>query len=326
MKAVRFENQTISVVDLPLPEIGGNEALVKILMAGICATDIAIFNGYAGFTGIPGHEFVGIVEQCPKSPELVGKRVVADINCGCGRCPACLARDPRHCPERQTIGIRGRDGVFAEYCAIPVENLHVVPEPVETLCAVFAEPLAAALEIAQQLHIGHHTRIAVIGDGKLGILAALGLNHYSSRVLLAGRYPQKLAIAERQGVATVCLDSKDAVAAVCARLGQFDITVDATGNPEGINLAIALTRPEGTVVVKTTSHRPSQIDLASVAVNELRLIGSRCGDLSLALRFLENRWLDVKPLVDAVYPLTDFTEAFSHALCKDSLKVLLAVE
>lgn len=326
MKAVRFEKQTISLIDRPLPEIGANEALVKILLAGICATDIGIYNGYADFTGIAGHEFVGIVAQCPDYPERVGRRVVADINCGCGRCPACIAHAPRHCPERQTIGIRGRDGAFAEYCAVPVENLHVVPDPVETISAVFAEPLAAALEITQQLHIQYDTRIAVIGDGKLGILAALGLNHYSGRVQLIGRHLQKLALAERQGLSTVCADSEESVPSVCARLGRFDVTVDATGNPAGINLAIALTRPEGTVVVKTTSHRPSQIDLATVAVNELRMLGSRCGSLPLALRFLENRWLDVVPLVEAVYPLADFDQAFSHALRKTSLKVLLAME
>jgi len=324
MIAVRFENKTISLLDLPVPEPGDGEALVRVVMAGICATDVEIFHGYAGFAGVPGHEFIGIVESCPSRPEFVGSRVVADINCGCGRCRACLREDARHCPDRKVIGIRGRDGVFAEYCVIPARNLHRVPKTVETIDAVFAEPLAAALEIPQQWHVTGSTRIAVLGDGKLGLLAAIGLNHFSGRVLLIGRHSGKLAIAEKQGIPTFLIDPDIPVETVRHQLGRFDMTVDATGNPDGVNMAISLTRPRGTVVVKTTTREMTTIDLAEITVNELRLAGSRCGDLPLALRFLENRWIDVKPLVEAVYPLSRFDAAFSHAMRKGSLKVLIS--
>ena len=324
MKAVRFENQTVSIVDVPVPEIGGDEALVSISMAGICGTDIEIYRGYADFTGIAGHEFVGEVHDCPAFPELIGKRVVADINCGCGRCHTCRCTGSRHCPDRTVIGIRGRDGAFAQYCRVPIANLYPVPDNVETICAVFAEPLAAALRITQQIHIGHQSRIAVIGDGNLGILAALGLAHYSSQVMLLGRHERKLAIAAAQGIRAACLTAGDRPETVAKRLEKFDVTIDATGNPEGINWAIALTRPQGSVVIKTTSHSAGAVNLAPVAVNEVNLIGSRCGNLHQALQFLRCGWIDVMPLVESVYSFSGFEAAFARARRKDSMKVVVA--
>lgn len=324
MKAVKFENRAVSFIDVPTPEIADDEALVKISLAGICGTDIAIYHGYADFSGIAGHEFTGTVHACPAAPEWIGKRVVADINIGCGQCPACRCRDARHCPDRTVIGIRGRNGAFAQYCKIPVANLHPVPENVESICAVFAEPLAAALEITQQIHICHSASIAVIGDGKLGILTALGLAHFSGGVCLIGRHEDKLAVAARQGIRTISLPADANPETLKNQFAAFDVTVDATGSPDGINWALALTRPKGTVVIKTTPHEATALDLATVAVNELHLIGSRCGDLDMALRFLQHRRIDVMPLVEAVYPFSRFDDAFAHAGQSTSLKVLLA--
>ncbi|MCF8036718.1 MAG: alcohol dehydrogenase catalytic domain-containing protein [Desulfobacteraceae bacterium] len=323
MKAVWFENREITLTALPFPEPGGNEALVKVLMAGICATDTEIYQGYAEFSGIAGHEFVGEVRKAPADTDLVGKRVVADINCGCGKCAWCRCGDPRHCESRTVLGIRGRNGAFAEYIAVPVQNLHAVPEGVDTLRAVFAEPLAAALEITQQAHITNSMRILVLGDGKLGLLCALGLKHFSSRVTIAGRHAEKLAIAGNQGIDTLAVPSGETSASAFREFRRFDMVVEATGSPTGIREALELVRPEGTVIVKTTSHSPTQIDLSAVAVNEIHLLGSRCGDIDLALQFLANNRIDVLPLAEKIYPLSRFTEAFAHAAARGSLKVLI---
>jgi len=320
MKAIRFEGRRILPVDIPVPDVKPGEALVRVSMAGICGTDIAIFNGYTHFEGVPGHEFAGVVEKCPDRPELIGKKVVADINIGCGACS-----DERHCPKRRVLGIRGHNGAFAEYLAVPAINLHPVPERLETRHAVFTELLAAALEISQQIHIHYHDRIAVLGDGPLGILVAAGLRQYSGGVVIAGRHPEKLAIAEKQGVKTFLLKKNTTPEDLLSQLGRFDITVDATGSPQGINWCIPLTRPEGTVAVKTTTSEKSGIDLSAVVVNELNLMGSRCGDMALALDFLETQRVHVEPLIEAVYPFVEFEAAFSHAMKKGSRKVLLAM-
>lgn len=318
MKAIRFENQAIVTVDEPIPDLQPGEALVRVLRAGICATDIALFHGYADFTGIPGHEFTGIVEECPDRPELRGKKVVADINFGCGACAG-----EKHCPSRRVLGIRGKNGAFSEYCAIPAKNLYTVAGSIETSHAVFAEPLAAALQIARQVRIERDSRIAVLGDGCLGILCALGLKQYAENILLIGRHHEKLAIAEKQAVKTHLVNAHSSPEKVAFILGTFDITIDATGNSEGTGWCIPMTRPEGTVVVKTTTPEKSTIDMASVVVNELTILGSRCGDIALSLDFLQNRRIDVAPLIDAVYPFSAFTEAFARACEKGSLKVVI---
>lgn len=323
MKAVTFLNRSVSMIDASMPLLSAGDVMVKTAMAGICATDIALFNGYHEFSGIPGHEFVGIVTEAPDFPELSGKRVVADINCGCGMCVWCRSGDMRHCPDRTVIGIRGQDGAFAEFCAIPAHRLHIVPDTIDTMAAVFAEPLAAALEITQQVHIQNAMKIAVLGDGPIGILCALALHHNNDGVRLAGRHADKLAIAGRRGVRTVCMSASETPADALQKLGEFDLVVDATGSPEGIHFAVALTRPEGTVVLKTTSHEKSEIALAEVAVKELTLIGSRCGDLSLSLHYLENQWIDVIDLIEDVYDFSEFQTAFDRARQKGSKKVLL---
>jgi len=318
MQAVRFENRTIVDAAVPVPEPGPEEALVRILTAGICATDRAVFNGYAAFSGIPGHEFAGVVETCLDHPGIVGKRVAADINIGCGRC-----KDERHCPERKVIGIRGKDGSFAEYCTVPVKNLRSIPESVSIRHAVFAEPLAAALRIADQNAIGQNTRVAVAGDGCMGILCALALSCYSKKVVLLGRHPEKLNIAKQQGVDTFPAAADASPEDIRRELGSFDVTVDAAGSASGIGYCISLARPEGTVVVKTTRPRHTAVDLSAVVVNELTIRGSRCGNMDLALDFLKDRRIDVEPLITAVYPFSRFKEAFRRSADKGSLKILV---
>jgi threonine dehydrogenase-like Zn-dependent dehydrogenase len=295
-------------------------------MAGICNTDIELFGGYYGFEGIAGHEFVGIVEEAPEGTELVGKRVVADINCGCGQCSWCVNGNASHCPLRTVIGILGRQGAFAEYVPVPLENLHIVDDSIRTQEAVFAEPLAAALRIRPQIHLTHRSRVAVLGDGKLGLLVALALRHHCPRLLLCGRYPGKLKIAADQGVETRAINPRADRARLRRELGCFDVVIEATGSADGINQAVALTRPEGTVVAKTTSHHPSELDLATIVVKEVTVIGSRCGDLDLALSFLRNGWIDVNPLVERIYKFTDFERAFAHACRRGSKKVLLSFD
>jgi threonine dehydrogenase-like Zn-dependent dehydrogenase len=324
MKAVLFQGEKVAVVEKPLPPAGRDEALIRTAMAGICSTDRELLAGYHDFAGIPGHEFVGTVVRAPARPELVGRRVIADINCGCGICTWCLAGDPRHCPERTTLGIRGRDGAFAEYLRMPFRNLHLTDESLATEEAVFAEPLAAALEVGQQVHLKSRDRVVVLGDGTLGILIALSLRLACPRLLLCGRYPEKLRVAEAQGVKTRLIQPGGEPADICRELGYFDAVVEATGRAEGLALAIELARPEGTVVVKTTSHEPSAISVARIVVKELTIIGSRCGDLELGLSFLKNRWIEVKPLIEAIYPFSSFHEAWDHAGRQGTLKILVS--
>lgn len=326
MKAILFKGKHISIIEKPIPSIGDEEALMKISMVGICNTDIELFNGYYDFEGVPGHEFVGIVEKAHQRTSLIGKRVVADINCGCGKCSHCISGGERHCPKRTVIGILGRDGAFAEYVKVPLRNIHIVDDIIGTQEAVFTEPLAAALEISQQIHIKNQSRIAVLGDGKLGLLAALGLRYYSSHIILCGKHKEKLQIAAAQGVKTFHIHSNTDYSTLMNQFGNLDIVVEATGYPDGINMAIGLARPEGIVIVKTTTHELSKINLATIAVKELQIIGSRCGDFDLALSFLKNGWIDVTPLIESTYPFSEFKNAFKHACKRGSKKVLVSFD
>lgn len=325
MKSIIFKDKKMSFVEKPVPETGDEELLLRLSMAGICNTDIELFNGYYGFEGVAGHEFVGIVEKSPLIPELEGERVAADINCGCGTCTWCLKRNPRHCSSRKVIGIAGRDGAFAEYIKIPVQNAHLVDEAISTAEAVFVEPLAAALEISQQVHITGNLRMMILGDGKLGLLIAVALRHYNPNLLLVGKHAENLAIAKKQGVNTLHIHSPaELVDPLPEKLGLFDLVVEATGKADGINYALNFTRPEGTIVVKTTSHHPSQIDLARIVVDEINIVGSRCGDFDLALSFLKNRLVDVTPLIEAIYPFSEFEKAFNHARLPGARKILIS--
>jgi len=324
MQVVIFEHGAVHRTTRPLPSLNAGEVLVQVRMAGICNTDLELFKGYMNFSGIPGHEFVGRVVEAPNNPELLGKRVTAEINFGCGRCPACLKYDARHCPNRTTLGIAGKDGVFAEYASLPASAVHLVAEGVSDPEAVFTEPLAAALEPGQQVHLTADQSLLVLGDGKLGILCACALRYLSPNLILAGRHPRKLAIAAGQNVATRQGDtSQGMVDALLREFGRFDVVVEATGRPGGLACALDLVRPEGTVVLKSTTFDPAPVDMARVVVDEISLIGSRCGNFNLAGAYLRDRLVNVLPLVEATYPFEAFPEALAAASRSGAMKVLV---
>jgi len=295
------------------------EALVRVTMSGICNTDLEIVRGYAGFSGTIGHEFVGIVEEAPGSPDLVGKRVVGEINAGCGHCELCLGGDPRHCPERTVLGIVGRDGCHAEFLRLPSRNLLIVPDSVSDEQAVFAEPLAAAYGITEQVEVLPDTRIAVIGDGKLGILCALSLGLKSDNVSLIGKHPSKLAIAQRANVEGILLEN-------AAKLkGAFDVVVEASGSESGFAAALDLLRPRGKLVLKSTFHGKPEWEAWRVVVNEITIVGSRCGRFAPALDILEKVLVDVTALISEDRKLEDGVRAVERAGEPGVMKVLLTM-
>jgi len=302
--------------DVPVPEAPAGEALVRVLRAGICNTDLELVRGYYPYTGVPGHEFVGVVERAP--PQLVGRRVVGEINAVCGSCDACRAGRRTHCERRSVLGIVRRHGSFAQYLTLPLENLHLVPEGVATDVAVFTEPLAAALEVQQQVSIGAGDRVLVVGDGKLGQLIARTLALTGCELVVVGRHEAKLALLHRLGIGTATPDG--------VRRAAFDVTVECTGNPEGFTLALGAVRPRGTVVLKSTYAGKPTLDAAAIVVNEVTLVGSRCGPFAPALALLAAGRVDVAPLVHARYPLRDALAAFEHAQRPGVLKVLLQME
>jgi threonine dehydrogenase-like Zn-dependent dehydrogenase len=317
MKALVYDGELRLVGDHPVPKPPPGEALIRVMLAGICNTDLEIVRGYMGFRGVLGHEFVGMVEACADSPELVGRRVVGDINAACGDCPTCRAGRPTHCPHRTTLGIEGRDGAFAEFLILPVVNLDLVPDQVSDRVAVFTEPLAAACEITEQVHLRPTDRVVVLGDGKLGLLVAQVLGLTGCDLLVVGRHAEKLEILRRLGVPTALADEVGDV--------QADVVVDCTGHPDGFLAAREMIRPRGTLVLKSTFHGVNQVDLTSLVVDEVRLIGSRCGPFAPALRLLARDLIDVESLIDAVYPLDEGLAAFARASTKGALKVLLEV-
>jgi threonine dehydrogenase-like Zn-dependent dehydrogenase len=270
--------------------------------------------GYAGFSGVLGHEFVGTIEEAP-DPELFGRRVVGEINIACGKCRACLAGRPSHCSERVALGIRGRDGALAEYLCLPVTNLHPVPEAISDRMAVFVEPLAAACQIVEQIHVRPTDRVVVLGDGKLGLLIGQVLALTGCDLTIVGRHQDKLAILAERGIPTR-VDTDDLNASA-------DLVVECTGQAEGFHAARHLLRPGATLVLKSTYHGSVDTDLSSLVVDEIRVAGSRCGPFPAALRLLALGLVDVEPLIDAVYPIHEAQSAFDHASRRGALKVLV---
>ncbi len=316
MRALWLEDRRLSVRgDAPIPEPPPGEALVRVLRAGICNTDIELMHGYYPFTGIPGHEFVGVVEQGPAA--LLGRRVVGEINAVCGSCGACLAGRRTHCERRTVLGIVRRHGAFADYLILPAENLHPIPDAVSTDAGVFTEPLAAALEIQEQVPIGSGDRVLVVGDGKLGQLVAQTLALTRCTLLVVGRHNSKLALLETRGIETAHADR--------AMRGEFDVAVECTGDPEGFAVAQRAVRPRGTLVMKSTYAGALTLDASAVVVQELTLVGSRCGPFAPALRLLVEKRVAVEPMIHARYPLGEALTAFDHAQRPGVLKVLLDI-
>ncbi len=319
MQAIVFDGALKFVDDYPVPEPGDKEALIRVSMAGICNTDIEIMRGYLGFHGVIGHEFVGIVEQAPEyAAGLVNRRVVGEINCGCGACDFCRTDMQKHCPSRTTLGIQGRDGAFAEYTTLPVSNLHVVPDTVPDEEAVFVEPLAAAYEIQEQVEIKPTDTILILGDGKLGLLCALSLNLSGATVTLAGKHDKKLTIAANQHIQTVNITSEKP-----DEERKYDIVVEATGSVDGFETALRCIKPRGTLVLKSTIASSHKIDFAPLVIDEITVIGSRCGPFKAAIETLDQKRIDVKPLISGVYTMRNTRKAFEEAMKKENLKILI---
>jgi threonine dehydrogenase-like Zn-dependent dehydrogenase len=318
MKALVFKRGKLFLnKNYPRPHPGQNEALIRISVAGICNTDLEIKNGYMGFQGIPGHEFVGRVEKC-RDKALEGKRVVGEINIGCGRCRYCKNHLQGHCRNRTVLGILKKDGAFAEYITLPVSNLHVFPHSVSDYEAVFVEPLAAAFEITKQLSIKPYNTVCVLGDGKMGLLVAQVLSMTGCKLVSVGKHEEKLSILKRRGIKTKILRS-------VSEDRKFDVVIDCTGSVKGIEIASTIVKPRGTIVMKTTTSQERKIDMNYIVINEVTLVGSRCGPFLPAIRALSSRAVDVFPLVKKVYQLEEGIEAFRLAEQKGILKVLLQV-
>ena len=318
MKALRVEKKKLAVKEVARPE-RGDEALVRVHLSGICNTDLEIARGYAGFKGTIGHEFVGVVEESPGN-KLLGQRVVGEINAGCGKCELCAAGDPRHCASRTVLGIVGRDGAHAEFLRLPLANLLPVPDMVVDEHAVFAEPLAAACGIMERVAIKPESRVAVIGDGKLGLLCAQAIALSGASVLLIGKHAEKLRIAERRGIETA------GPKAGAKRKREFDVVVEASGSPSGFVGALELLRPRGTLVLKSTFQGPGkidQIDQARLVVDEITILGSRCGRFQPALDLLKKGAIDIDSLISEEYPLAEGVHAMERATRKGVLKVFL---
>jgi len=313
MRALAFDGQAARVVDRVEPLAGEGWAVVSVHAAGVCRTDLELVRGYMDFRGVLGHEFIGEVAEGPA--EWRGRRVVGEINFGCGRCVACASGMRRHCPNRRVLGILGADGAFAERVALPVANLHAVPDSVGDEEAVFAEPLAAAFEILEQVAVAPEASVVVLGDGKLGLLVTQVLARTGARVLAVGRHEEKLALLRARGIEAVHLDAW--------KRERVDIVVEATGTATGFALAMAATRPRGTLVLKSTVAAGVQLNLAPLVIDEITVVGSRCGLFPPALAALAAGSVDVRSLISAELPLARGVEALEKAREPGVMKVLL---
>ncbi len=327
MQALRYENQKLSVSDIGKPDADG-EAIVRVTLSGICNTDLEIARGYAGFEGTLGHEFVGVIENIGSAhsriePSLTGglltqgQRVVGEINAGCGHCELCRAGDSRHCPNRTVLGILGRDGAHAEFLKLPAVNLLPVPDEIPDEHAVFTEPLAAACGILERVSITDETKVAVIGDGKLGLLCAQVIATTGAPVILIGKHPNKLQIAERRSIETLRLEQAK------QRAREFDVVVEASGSPGGFDLALDLLHPRGVLVLKSTFQGATEINSARIVVDEISVVGSRCGRFAPALDLLKAGKVDVANLISEEFRLAEGVRAAARAAEAGVMKVLL---
>ena len=316
MRALWLEGRALRLRDdVPRPAPPAGEALVRVSLAGVCNTDLELVRGYYPYAGVPGHEFVGVVERADEAPEWVGRRVVGEINAACGACATCLAGRRTHCERRSVLGIVARDGAFATHLVLPARNLHAVPETVPDEVAVFTEPTAAALELQEQVRVSPGDRVVVIGVGKLGNLVAQTLAATGCRLLAVGRSPRPLALLSARGIPTATAEGIEP--------RQADLAVECTGSPEGLELARRAVRPRGTIVLKSTYHGKASIDMAPFVVDEITLVGSRCGPFAPAMASLARGDVDPRPLVEARYPLAEAVAAFDHAARPGALKILV---
>lgn len=314
MRAIVFDQTLQFRADTELRPPGSDEVIVDIIKAGICETDLQLCKGYMGFSGTLGHEFVGIA----RSGRLAGQRVVGEINCACHVCDMCRRQLSNHCPNRTVIGIVAHDGAFADSVIVPDRNLHAVPDHVSDAEAVFVEPIAAACRIAEQIPLAGHLIVTVLGDGRLGNLCAQVLRHHGCRVRVVGKHDFKLRILQQLDILTIKLNDLQP-------RRTSDIVVDCTGSPTGLTTALQLVRPCGTIVLKTTVAADQTLHMAPFVIDEITLLGSRCGPFADAIGLLSSRAISVEPLLTATYPLEAATNAFEHAVRKDALKVLFAV-
>jgi threonine dehydrogenase-like Zn-dependent dehydrogenase len=316
MRALWLEDRTLRYVeDVSVPQPPPGEALIRVRVAGICNTDLEMVKGYYAFSGVPGHEFVGEVVSCPDEPDWKGRRVVGEINAVCGSCATCRAGRRTHCERREVLGILGRNGAFAEYLTLPVGNLHAVPPSVSDEVAVFTEPTAAALEIRQQVRVGPGAAVVVLGAGKLGSLVAQTLALTGCELTVAtrdGRAPEVLRGGDLRVVPASALPARGA-----------DVVVECTGDPSGFEIARQAVRPRGTLVLKSTHRGETAVNLSSVVVDELTLVGSRCGPFAPALELLASGRVDVGGLVAARLSLEEGLLAYERAARPGTLKVLL---
>jgi len=314
MKALVLKNRRLDVDEIPDPVHSEEDALIKVIKAGICNTDIELVRGYMDFEGVPGHEFVGQVIQA-KEREWVGKRVVGEINISCGECETCLQGNEKHCSSRTVLGISGKNGAFAELLTLPLKNLHLVPDSIPDSEAVFVEPLAAALQILEQVPIQERDTVLVLGDGKLGLLAAQAMRMETRNVSCWGKHDRKLAILRNKGILTSLTAQKAD--------RSFDVVIEATGNEKGVKEALRMVRPGGTVVLKSTFVGQPRLDISKIIVDEIHLIGSRCGPFKKAIDVLRRKAVVIEKMVDGDFPLEKAQKAFRLAQESEVMKILL---
>jgi len=317
MRALVFREALRYQRNYPDPEPARGEALIRVTLAGICSTDLEIARGYMGFAGVPGHEFTGTVISGPRGWQ--GKRVVAEINCVCGKCDLCQHGLSNHCRNRTVIGIEGHDGCFADYVTVPVRNLHELPDAVTEEQAVFVEPLAAAYQVVKQCKIEERMRVAVLGSGRLGLLVAQVLATTGCQLEVVGRNPHTLSFCEKKGI------QSRSVSDLVPR-ADCDVVVECTGSPAGLDLACRLVRPRGIIVMKSTYAADARLNLAPIVINEVTLLGSRCGPFAEAIRALARRQIDVLSMITKQYPLSRGLEAFAAAADPGQIKVLIRPE
>jgi 2-desacetyl-2-hydroxyethyl bacteriochlorophyllide A dehydrogenase len=313
MRALWLEDRRLSMRTIDVTSVKG-EALIEVSLSGVCGTDIELARGYYPFTGVIGHEFVGVVAESP-NPAWIGRRVVGEINAVCGVCEACRNGRPTHCESRTVLGIANRNGAHAEYVSLPLANLHAVPDSVPDEAAVFTEPLAAALEILQQVHVRPDDRVLLVGAGRLGQLVAQVLALTGARLQVVARHEQQRELLHARGIATIADDDIEP--------RRCDVVVEATGSSSGLDIARAALRPRGTLVLKSTYRGEVTLDLAPFVVDEITIVGSRCGPFAPALRLLEDGEVDPTPLIGDTYPLEDAVEAVQAAMQPGALKMLL---